>query len=374
MMNSTTGNSSYIDKIQKAKSDQLYDTVFEIIDEIANIDLFGTSEDNETPTYEYSSSGQYEIEYDEKQLSSKSARGLLVDFVSQLFTDAKYNEQLQELIVDETASFAMILGGKPSMYNGRPNSAKVADGVWVYANFNKKNVRIKIENSHPAIIPRVIFIQAQQELDRRKSMKNKQSQCFSGKYALSGITVCGDCGNAYRRVHWKNRGTVWRCKSRVDKREHNCNGRTIYEKDLHEAIIKAINETFVDRDAFLQQLNDNINSVMTDGLTDRLAELDSQLKELEAEIISLAVGGQGYDELASKILALRDERDAVSKKIATDANMKQRIDEMEDFVKGHDAIVEYSEVLVRRLIEKVTVFEKNIVIDFKSGVSVAVEI
>lgn len=374
MMNSTTGNSSYIDKIQKAKSDQLYDTVFEIIDEIANIDLFGTSEDNETPTYEYSSSGQYEIEYDEKQLSSKSARGLLVDFVSQLFTDAKYNEQLQELIVDETASFAMILGGKPSMYNGRPNSAKVADGVWVYANFNKKNVRIKIENSHPAIIPRVIFIQAQQELDRRKSMKNKQSQCFSGKYALSGITVCGDCGNAYRRVHWKNRGTVWWCKSRVDKREHNCNGRTIYEKDLHEAIIKAINETFVDRDAFLQQLNDNINSVMTDGLTDRLAELDSQLKELEAEIISLAVGGQGYDELASKILALRDERDAVSKKIATDANMKQRIDEMEDFVKGHDAIVEYSEVLVRRLIEKVTVFEKNIVIDFKSGVSVAVEI
>ncbi|NLH35204.1 MAG: hypothetical protein GX453_04150 [Lactococcus chungangensis] len=260
------------------------------------------------------------------------------------------------------------------MYNGRPNSAKVADCVWVYANFNKKNVRIKIENSHPAIIPRVIFIQAQQELDRRKSMKNKQSQCFSGKYALSGITVCGDCGNAYRRVHWKNRGTVWRCKSRVDKREHNCNGRTIYEKDLHEAIIKAINETFVDRDAFLQQLNDNINSVMTDGLTDRLAELDSQLKELEAEIISLAVGGQGYDELASKILALRDERDAVSKEIATDANMKQRIDEMEDFVKGHDAIVEYSEVLVRRLIEKVTVFEKNIVIDFKSGVSVAVEI
>ena len=374
MMNSTTGNSSYIDKIQKAKSDQLYDTVFEIIDEIANIDLFGTSEDNETPTYEYSSSGQYEIEYDEKQLSSKSARGLLVDFVSQLFTDAKYNEQLQELIVDETASFAMILGGKPSMYNGRPNSAKVADGVWVYANFNKKNVRIKIENSHPAIIPRVIFIQAQQELDRRKSMKNKQSQCFSGKYALSGITVCGDCGNAYRRVHWKNRGTVWRCKSRVEKREHNCNGRTIYEKDLHEAIIKAINETFVDRDAFLQQLNDNINSVMTNGLTDRLAELDSQLKELEAEIISLAVGGQGYDELASKILALRDERDAVSKEIATDANMKQRIDEMEDFVKGHDAIVEYSEVLVRRLIEKVTVFEKNIVIDFKSGVSVAVEI
>lgn len=145
MMNSTAGNTSYIDKLQKAKSDQLYDTVFEIIDEIANIDLFGTSEDSETQIYEFSSSGQYEIEYDGKKISSKSARGLLVDFVSQLFADGNYNNQLQELIVDETPSFAMILGRKPSMYNGRPHSARVADGVWVYANFNKKNVRIKID-------------------------------------------------------------------------------------------------------------------------------------------------------------------------------------------------------------------------------------
>lgn len=145
MMNSTAGNTSYIDKLQKAKSDQLYDTVFEIIDEIANIDLFGTSEDSETQIYEFSSSGQYEIEYDGKKISSKSARGLLVDFVSQLFADGNYNNQLQELIVDETPSFAMILGRKPSMYNGRPSSARVADGVWVYAKINKKNVRIKID-------------------------------------------------------------------------------------------------------------------------------------------------------------------------------------------------------------------------------------
>jgi uncharacterized coiled-coil protein SlyX len=163
-------------------------------------------------------------------------------------------------------------------------------------------------------------------------------------------------------------------KSRVDKREHNCTGRSIYEKDLHEAIIKAINETLVDREVFLQQLSDNINAVLADGLSERLADLDSQLKELEAEIINIAIGGQGYDELASKILALRDERDAVAKEIAADADMKKRIDEMETFVKNHDTIIEYSEVLVRRLIEKVTIFEKNIVVDFKSGVSAAIEI
>lgn len=98
------------------------------------------------------------------------------------------------------------------------------------------------------------------------------------------------------------------------------------------------------------------------------------MKELESEIISMAIGGQGYDELATKILALRNERDMVGREIAADANMQQRIDEMGDFVKNHDTISEYSEVLVRRLIEKVTIFEKDIVVDFKSGVNIAIEI
>ena len=50
------------------------------IDEIANIDLFGSSKDNEVSTSEVSTDGQYQIEYDGKRLASKSARGLLVVF------------------------------------------------------------------------------------------------------------------------------------------------------------------------------------------------------------------------------------------------------------------------------------------------------
>lgn len=47
---------------------------------------------------------------------------------------------------------------------------------------------------------------------------------------------------------------------------------------------------------------------------------------------------------------------------------------MKAFEKEDDVITEYCKVLVRRLIEEVTIFEKKIVVDFKSGVSVAVEI
>lgn len=103
-------------------------------------------------------------------------------------------------------------------------------------------------------------------------------------------------------------------------------------------------------------------------------KMNQKIQIVKVTNSKVAIGGQGYDELASKILALRDERDAVAKEIAADADMKKRIDEMETFVKNHDTIIEYSEVLVRRLIEKVTIFEKNIVVDFKSGVSAAIEI
>ena len=203
------------------------------------------------------------------------------------------------------------------------------------------------------------------------------------KYKIEGETFAElFAGTGLVRDYFKGKYTVYsndytyfsKGKSRVDKREHNCTGRSIYEKDLHEAIIKAINETLVDREVFLQQLSDNINAVLADGLSERLADLDSQLKELEAEIISVAIGGRGYDELASKILELRDERDTVAKELAADANMQQRIDEMETIVKNHDTITEYGDVLVRRLVKKVTIFEKDIVVDFKSGVNIAIEI
>ncbi|SPS11322.1 hypothetical protein AMHIJAGA_01256 [Lactococcus lactis] len=145
LTNSTAGNTSYIDKLQKAKSDQLYDTVFEIIDEIANIDLFGTTEDTNLPSLTTSNSGLFEIEYDGHQVKNSSARGLLIDFVKSIIASGDYADKVEEMIVDDEPTAGVILGRKLSTYNGRPNSAQVADGVWVYTNFSRKDTKRKIE-------------------------------------------------------------------------------------------------------------------------------------------------------------------------------------------------------------------------------------
>ncbi|MDI6666657.1 GIY-YIG nuclease family protein [Leuconostoc falkenbergense] len=144
LTNSTSGNVSYIDKLQKAKSDQLYDTVFEIIDDIANIDFFGAlKEENAAVT---SVSGHvFEVEYNGVKLTSHSARGLYIDFVKDIVNNIEYENQIKEIIIDNAPTSGMILGKLMATYNGRPNSAEVADGIWLYTNLSRKNIKKKIE-------------------------------------------------------------------------------------------------------------------------------------------------------------------------------------------------------------------------------------
>jgi site-specific DNA recombinase len=54
--------------------------------------------------------------------------------------------------------------------------------------------------------------------------------------------------------------------------------------------------------------------------------------------------------------------------------LKKRITDMSTFLKKQPtALTEYDEQLIRRLIEKVTVYEDKFTVEFKSGVTVDVE-
>ena len=69
---------------------------------------------------------------------------------------------------------------------------------------NKKRVANKgivpqyyVENSHEAIIPRALFLQVQEEMVRRARVKTGtgKRRVYSGKYALSHLVYCSDCGD-----------------------------------------------------------------------------------------------------------------------------------------------------------------------------------
>jgi len=121
-------------------------------------------------------------------------------------------------------------------------------------------------------------------------------------------------------------------------------------------------------------LKGNIETVISHENDTTLADIDKRLNELQTELVKLANSKAEYDKVGDEIYRLRDEKQKVQLEIIGRDELKKRIADMGDFLKGQPtAITEYDESLVRRLIEKVTVYEDKFTVEFKSGVTVDAE-
>lgn len=79
--------------------------------------------------------------------------------------------------------------------------------------------------------------------------------------------------------------------------------------------------------------------------------------------------------MADEIYRLRELKQNALVENAEREGRRQRIAEMTDFLNEQSCkLEEYDEQLVRRLIEKVTVFDNKLTIEFKSGVEIDLNI
>lgn len=237
-----------------------------------------------------------------------------------------------------------------------------------------------VENSHEAIIPREIFMQVQEELIRRSRghiATSGKRRVFSASHAFSQIVFCGDCGEVYRRVHWNNRGKksiVWRCVSKLENTGLSCHSRTVPEEMLCQATVDGINRLLGQKDGLLTTLKENIKTVIIETNNSAIEEIDKQLEELQKDLLRLANSKEDYNDIADEIYRLREERHRILAEEAGRKGSKQRLEEMEQFLNEQSCeLKEYDEQLVRKLIEKVTVYDDRIDIEFRSGISINVE-
>ena len=81
-----------------------------------------------------------------------------------------------------------------------------------------------------------------------------------------------------------------------------------------------------------------------------------------------------YDRVGDEIHRLRDQKQKLQVENANRDELKKRITDMSTFLKKQStALTEYDEPLVRRLVEKVTVYEDKFTVEFKSGATVDVD-
>ena len=100
-----------------------------------------------------------------------------------------------------------------------------------------------VENNHEAIIPRDLYMQAQEELLRRANLHsgaNRKKRVYSSKYALSSICYCPRCGDIYQRIK-STQTASWKCATRFEKGSTACDAPLVPERDLHNAVLRGIN-------------------------------------------------------------------------------------------------------------------------------------
>ena len=235
-----------------------------------------------------------------------------------------------------------------------------------------------VENSHEAIIPRDLYMQVQEEMVRRANLHsgaNRKKRVYSSRYALSSHVYCPKCGDIYRRIAWNNRGkrsTVWRCVSRVEHGPKCCDAPTVQESALQDAVMQAINKAYHSRDTVIEQLKQNIETVLSKA-EQPAEDIDGRLEELQKELLKLASRKADYTEVADEIDRLRELKQNALTEAAERDSYKKRIDEMMKYLKEQDEDIEnYDEALVRKMIEKVMVYEDKFTVEFKAGISLDV--
>ena len=245
-----------------------------------------------------------------------------------------------------------------------------------------------VENSHPAIIERRIFDRVQEEIARRAGKKKvKQTGTktelgrYSGKYALTELLYCGECGTPYRRCTWSRNGKkkiVWRCVSRLDYGKKYCkNSPSVEESRLHNAITAAITKKANSEEINIGGIMDHIESFGSQRDTDGIIQRQRRIAEIEKVIDDLArlnsdeaQSGEldyKFSELYAELYSVKDELEEMqSGASALDGDMLNEMREVVTGLKNHP--VEYDDKVVRQLIDCIKVMSADMIkICFKDG-------
>lgn len=259
---------------------------------------------------------------------------------------------------------------------------------------NGERAKYYVENNHPAIIDKATFGRVQEELARRigkrkvKLVGTTTAQGkYCGKYALTELLVCGECGTPYRRCTWNVRGErriVWRCISRLDYGKRYCHDSpTMDEAPLQEAVMEAVRRVALQNTDAAKLLKMHIGmGLRTEDTEDRSLDLQLRIAALQAEFEAMLKGiaadnVEAFDEEKAKTLmeekdALQAELDRIADGMQKQASAVSRAEEIAailDALSEHP--IEYDDRLVRQIIQCVTVVAKDTIkVTFLGGLEV----
>ena len=90
--------------------------------------------------------------------------------------------------------------------------------------------------------------------------------------------------------------------------------------------------------------------------------------EVQEELLKVANAKKDYTDLAYRVEELRNEKEKILLDLAEEKNEQSRLMELEEFLDSQQLEIErYDEDLVRKLVDKIVVYEEKLKVIFKSG-------
>ncbi len=261
-----------------------------------------------------------------------------------------------------------------------------------------------IEDNHEAIIPKELFHQVQEEklrraslnkaaVTRKKNKEEKEKSKYSSKYILTELMVCAECGHAYRRQIWSKYGdksAVWRCEDRLKQgKKSKCqNSPTLKEKQLHEAVMTAINSMVENTGEFIGTFRENVIRVIGNYSTQGVpTEYDEQIEKLQQQMLTLIENNakQGaisedfdteYKHLSEQINELKTARIQMVQAQKKADSYKERVEQLDKAITMvNPQMREFDQELVKRLISSIRVHKgMKLEIQLYSGIIVKQEV
>lgn len=144
---------------------------------------------------------------------------------------------------------------------------------------------------------------------------------------------------------------------------------------MHAAVLTAVNDAWSRKADIMPALKENIEAVLDGGVEDAISEIDAKIKEKQQELLEAGHDDALIDSIGAEIIDLREKHQELMTNVAKHQELQERLEDLDNFLDEQtEAITEYSEVLVRRLIEKITVYDEKLVVEFKSDLQIEVEV
>ncbi len=346
--------------------------------------------------YRKGADGQPEIDEEQAAIVRRIfARYLMGDSVHKICKDLEADEVRTARGCDTWSDSAVqgILRNEKYIGDALLQKTFVED---IFSRRSVKNVgqlsKYYVHDCHPPIIDRATFQKVQEEIARRSGKRKTSSKAktevgkYSGKYALSELLVCGECGSPYRRTTYMPKGErtyVWRCLNRIENGKRICkHSPTFAETDIHDAIVAAMNEMFIQQTA-REVLKNSITTALAavePELT--LPAVESQIQALQArqvelyKLASLPDAGEEYDEEIGRIhgskmrlLQIKAELEMAQQ---TSTEFDCRMEAISTaLAEDSGAIEEYNDTRTRQLISNIKVLDKEqLLVRFRDGTEI----